>query len=68
MPGHNLKALEADLKVISDSSDELSKLIYRKGYTTPREFALVSAAAKAMAGQMKALVKVSEQIIRAAEG
>jgi hypothetical protein len=68
MPVHNLKALGADLQVISDSSDELSKLIYRKGYTTPREFALVSAAAKAMAGQMKALVKISEQIVREANG
>jgi len=68
MPGHNLKALGADLKVISNASDELSQLIFRKGYTTPREFALVSAAAKAIAGQMKSLVKISEQIVRAAEG
>ena len=67
MPSHDLKGLEAELRSISDLSSELSKIIYKKGYTTPREFALVNAAIKAMAGQMKTLVTVSKEIVGQAQ-
>ena len=44
MPDHDLKGLEAELRSISGFSDELAKIIYQKGHTTPREFTLVNAA------------------------
>ena len=53
MPSHDLKALEAELRSISDFAGELAKIIFQKGYTTPREFTLVNGAAKAIAAQMK---------------
>jgi hypothetical protein len=63
MPDHDLKGLEAELRSISGFSDELAKIIYLKGYTTPREFALVAAAVQAIAAQMKTLVTVSKEIV-----
>jgi hypothetical protein len=63
MPDHDLKSLEAGLRGIAGLSDELLKIIYLKGYTTPREFALVNAAVQAMAAQMKTLVNVSKEIV-----
>jgi hypothetical protein len=63
MPDHDLKGLEAELRSISGFSDELAKIIYLKGYTTPREFTLVNAAVQAIAAQMKTLVTVSKEIV-----
>ena len=63
MPGHNLKALEEELASISQLSTELASIIYKKGYTTPREFALVNSAVQAVNAQMKTLVTVSKEII-----
>jgi hypothetical protein len=65
MPGHDLKHLEGLLRATSDGSDELLQLIYMKGYTTPREFALVTGAVEAIAAQMKNVVAVSREIIGA---
>jgi hypothetical protein len=31
------------LRATTDGANELQQLIYKKGYTTPREFALVTA-------------------------
>ncbi len=67
MPGHNLKALEDELVSISRLSAELAGIIYKKGYTTPREFALVSAAVQAVNSQMKTLVTVSQEIVGQAQ-
>jgi len=66
MPNHDLKALESELQSISELARELANIIYKKGYTTPREFALVSAAAQAVNAQMKTLVSVSREIVGAA--
>ena len=63
MPDHDLKTLEAGLRGISGFSDELLKIIYLKGYTTPREFELVNGAVQAIASQMKTLVNVSKEIV-----
>jgi hypothetical protein len=65
MPDHNLKALEGELRSIGDLSNELAQIIYKKGYTTPREFALVFGAVQAMNAQMKNVVAVSREIIAA---
>jgi len=66
MPNHDLKALESELLSISELARELANIIYKKGYTTPREFALVSSAAQAVNAQMKTLVTVSKEIVGAA--
>jgi hypothetical protein len=63
MPGHDLKRLEGELRIILDSTDELLKLIYLKGYTTPKEFALVFGVAQGLAQQAKTLVTVSREIV-----
>jgi hypothetical protein len=63
MPDHNLKALEGELMSISQLSAELAQIIYKKGYTTPREFTLVSSVAQAVNAQMKTLVTVSKEIV-----
>jgi hypothetical protein len=63
MPGHDLKALESELRSISESASQLAKIIFQKGYTTPREFTLVNTAAQAIAAQMKVLVTVSKEIV-----
>ena len=68
MPHHDLKALEGELLSISNLASELANIIYKKGYTTPREFALVSSAAQAVNAQMKTLVTVSKEIVGAAHG
>jgi len=65
MPDHNLKALEAELRSIGDLSNQLAQIIYKKGYTTPREFALVFGAVQAVNAQMKNVVAVSKEIIAA---
>ena len=67
MPNHNLKALESELRSIGDLSNELANIIYKKGYTTPREFALVFGAVQAMNAQMKTVVTVSKEIVGAAQ-
>ena len=64
---HNLKALEDELTSITQLSAELAQIIYKKGYTTPREFALVLAAAEAINSQMKTLVTVSNEIVGQAQ-
>ena len=63
MPGHDLKALEAELRAILSSTDELLKLIYLKGYTTPREFALVRGVVTGVVQQMNTLTTVSRDIV-----
>ena len=63
MAGHDLKKLEGELRSISDGAREMLDIIYKKGYTTPREFALANGFAEGMATQMKALVAVSRQIV-----
>ena len=65
MPGHDLKHLEMLLRATTDGSNELQQLIYKKGYTTPREFALVTGAVEAIAAQMKNVVAVSREIVGA---
>ncbi len=67
MPNHNLKALESELVSIAQLSSELANIIYKKGYTTPREFELVSSAVQAVNAQMKTLVSVSKEIVGAAQ-
>ena len=63
MPGHDLKKLDAELRAIAESTNELLKIIYNKGYTTPREFALVLGAAEGIAVQVRTLVTVSREIV-----
>jgi len=63
MPGHDLSKLEAELRIIHTGTNELLKLIYKKGYTTPREFELVMGATRRIAAQMKTLVSVSKEIV-----
>lgn len=60
---HDLKRLEAELRSILTNTDELIQLIYRKGYTTPREFALVFGVAQGLAQQVKTLTAVSREIV-----
>lgn len=60
---HDLKRLEAELRSIQSSTDELLKLIYKRGYTTPREFALVFGVAQGLALQVKTLTTVSREIV-----
>lgn len=67
MPNHNLKALEQELLSISQLSTELASIIYRRGYTTPREFTLVSSAVQAVNAQMRTLVTVSKEIVGEAQ-
>jgi len=67
MPEHDLKSLEAGLRSILGFSEELIKIIYQKGYTTPREYALVNGAVQAIAAQMKTLVIVSKEIVGQAQ-
>ena len=67
MPEHDLKSLEAGLRGISGFSEELLTIIYQKGYTTPREFALVNGAVHAIAAQMITLVSVSKEIVGKAQ-
>jgi hypothetical protein len=63
MPGHDVKALELELRSIFTLTEEMLRIIIQKGYTTPREFALVSGAVEAIAAQMKTLVTVSKDIL-----
>jgi len=63
MPGHDLKKLELELQALLDLSGELIKLIYKKGYTTPREFALVEGVTEGLVIQLRTLVTVSRDII-----
>ena len=63
---HDLKALERELRTIVTSGSDLIELIFKRGYTTPREFTLVHGAAEGIAAQMRTLVKVSQEIIAAA--
>ncbi|MEP6939190.1 MAG: hypothetical protein ABI846_05455 [Rudaea sp.] len=68
MPGHDLKKLERELQSVLDLSGELIKLIYKKGYTTPREFALVSGVTEGLLLQLKTLTTVSRDIVQHAGG
>ena len=68
MPGHDLKKLERELQAVLDLSGELIQLIYKKGYTTPREFALVSGVTEGLVVQLKTLTTVSRDIIANAGG
>jgi uncharacterized protein (DUF849 family) len=63
MPGHDLSKLEAELRTIQTGTNELLQIIYKKGYTTPREFELVLGAARGIAAQVKTLVSVSKEIV-----
>jgi hypothetical protein len=63
MAGHDVKKLEVELRSILDGTNEMLQLIYKKGYTTPRELALTSGVAEGMAAQMKTLVTVSREIV-----
>jgi len=63
MAGHDLKKLETELRNIHQWAEELLKIIYMKGYTTPTEFALVVGATEGLAVQMRTLVTVSREIV-----
>jgi len=63
MAGHDLSALEGALRSIAEYNAELLKIIHMKGYTTPRELALVTGVSGGIAAQMKTLVVVSREIV-----
>jgi hypothetical protein len=63
MAGHDVKRLEGDLRSIHELTNEMLNIIYKKGYTTPREFALAKGIAEGIAVQMKSLVTVSREIV-----